>query len=56
VQTFRIALRGRLIRDRQQVHRRTEQIAERLKQPGVVAVGLANMIRPTIQRGRAGLR
>jgi putative ABC transport system permease protein len=45
VQTFGIALPGALIRDRQQVARTYEQIAERLKQvPGVAAVGLASAI------------
>lgn len=45
VQTFRIALPGAIIGDRQQVAWTYEQIAERLKQvPGVAAVGLANRI------------
>ena len=45
VQTFRIALPAAIIGDRQRVAQTYEQIAERLKHiPGVVAVGLANMI------------
>jgi putative ABC transport system permease protein len=56
VQTFGIALPGALIRDRQQVARTYEQIAERLMQvPGVVAVGLANMIPMDGTRGGAPL-
>jgi putative ABC transport system permease protein len=54
VQTFRIALPATVIRDRQQVAQTYEQIAERLKQiPGVVAVGLANMIPTDGSRGGA---
>jgi putative ABC transport system permease protein len=54
VQTFRIALPGSIIRDRQQVAQTYEQIAERLKHiPGVVAVGLANMIPTDGSRGGA---
>jgi putative ABC transport system permease protein len=56
VQTFGIALPGALIRDRQQVARTYERIAERLMQvPGVVAVGLANMIPMDGTRGGAPL-
>jgi predicted permease len=45
LQTFGVAVPGALIRDRQQVARTYEQIAERLKQvPGVAAVGLASTI------------
>ena len=55
VQTFRIALPPTLIPDRQQVAQTYEQIAERLKQvPGVVAVGLANMIPTDGERYRRG--
>jgi predicted permease len=45
VQTFRITLPPALIRDRQQVARTHEQIAERLMQvPGVAAVGVTSSI------------
>jgi putative ABC transport system permease protein len=54
VQTFRIALPGAMIRDRQQVAQTYDQIADRLKQiSGVVAVGLANMIPTDGSRGGA---
>jgi predicted permease len=56
VQTFRIALPGAIIRDRQLVAQTYEQIAERLKQiPGVEAVGLANIIPTDGSRGGAPL-
>jgi putative ABC transport system permease protein len=52
VQTFRIALPAAIIADRQQVAQAYEQIAERLRHvPGVVAVGLANMIPTNGSRG-----
>jgi predicted permease len=54
VQTFRITVPAVLIRDRQQVARTHEQIAERLERvPGVAAVGLTSSITMDGSRGAA---
>jgi putative ABC transport system permease protein len=56
VQTFGVELPAALIRDREQVLRAYEQIAERLRQvPGVEAVGLTGIINMNGAAGKAPL-